>query len=353
MSNPRGDVRAALATVHARCLIRGIDSADYATLLEQVHDWDAWWDGWTAMGERYLRLADDYDEQGWSVSAGQARTRAGVAFHFGKALAVRDDERYRDLTVRSVDAVRRGGEQLDPTFERVEVPFDGHRIVGNLRRPAGAERPPLVLLVPGTESTKEEFPRWEEEYLARGMATLSMDGPGQGESGFELRIRHDYETAVAAMLDALEGRDDLDLSRVGAAGVSLGGYYAIRAAAFEPRLKTVLANCGPWSLGEAWDEISALYVAKYVWNLGASDEQDARGRAGALTLEGVAERVDVPVVVVYGADDKLFSPERHGRHTAESLPRGELWMFEGGNHGVTNFATEHIGPGADWILERI
>ena len=56
-----------------------------------------------------------------------------------------------------------------------------------------SERPPLVVLIPGLDSTKEEFFHWEDVFLRRGMATLSMDGPGQGESGFELDIRPDYE----------------------------------------------------------------------------------------------------------------------------------------------------------------
>ena len=64
-----------------------------------------------------------------------------------------------------------------------------------------------MVLIPGLDSTKEEFFHWENAFLARGMATLSMDGPGQGEAGFRLPIRHDYEVAVAAMLDALGGRD--------------------------------------------------------------------------------------------------------------------------------------------------
>ncbi|MGI5143621.1 hypothetical protein [Streptomyces sp. CA-106110] len=42
--------------------------------------------------------------------------------------------------------------------------------------------------------------------------------------------------------------DDLDLTRIAAAGVSLGGYYALRSAAFDPRVTTVLANCGLWSV---------------------------------------------------------------------------------------------------------
>ncbi|MGI5143620.1 hypothetical protein [Streptomyces sp. CA-106110] len=71
---------------------------------------------------------------------------------------MQDDARYRDLTNRSVDAVAAGLRILDSPFERIEVPFEGHKVVGNLRRPRGTDRPPLVLLIPGTGSVKEEFP---------------------------------------------------------------------------------------------------------------------------------------------------------------------------------------------------
>ena len=140
MTDPRGDVTAALAAMQARCVVRGIDLSDYQRLAAKVTTWDDWWDQWTAMGEHYLGLADRYEAEGWPTSAGAARVRAGIAFHFGKALAVEDDARYRDLTIRSVDAVAAGLRLLDPTFERIEVPFDGHVVVGNLRRPAGVAR---------------------------------------------------------------------------------------------------------------------------------------------------------------------------------------------------------------------
>ena len=353
MTDPRGDVGATLAALQARCVIRGIDLSSYQRLSEKVSTWEDWWDQWTAMGEHYLGLAERYQSEGWPTSAGDATVRAGVAFHFAKALAVQDDERYRDVTLRSVDAVAAGLRLLDPTFERIEVPFDGHYVVGNLRRPRGTAKAPLALLIPGTESVKEEFPRWEEEFLGRGMATLSMDGPGQGEVGFELGIRHDYERAVSPLLDALAGRDDLDLTRIAAAGISLGGYYAIRTTAFEPRIKAVLANCGPWSLGAAYDQIGPLYSAKYAWNLGGGSAETARERAQAITLDGVAERVQVPALVVFGGADVLLDGDEHGRRTADALPQGELWMFELGNHGVTNFADEHLGPGAEWLLTHM
>ena len=163
-------------------------------------------------------------------------------------------------------------------------------MAANLRRPAGLECAPLVLLIPGLDSTKEEFFHWENVFLARGMATLSMDGPGQGETGFTLPIRADYEVAVAALLDDLSARAEprIDLTRVGAAGVSLGGYYAPRAAAFEPRIRAVAAISGPYDFGEIWEQLPPLTREAFTvfgTRPPASDERDARGAGRATQPE--------------------------------------------------------------------
>src|SRR5207244_1811196 len=134
----------------------------------------------------------------------------------------------------SVATLRKGMPLLDATFERIEIPFEGSRIVVNVRRPSGAARPPVVILVPGLDSTKEEFPRWEETFLRRGLAVASLDGPGQGEAGYDLPMRPDYEVPVAALLDVVVRRADIDGARIGIAGLALGNHYAARAAAFEP-----------------------------------------------------------------------------------------------------------------------
>src|SRR5690606_24627278 len=147
---------------------------------------------------------------------------------------------------------------------------------------------PLVILIPGLDSTKEEFFNFERVFLDRGLATLSLDGPGQGEGGFEAPIRHDYEVAVSAILDALDDRNDLDLSRVGAAGVSLGGYYAPRAAAFEPRLKAVAGVSGPRSFGQLWEALPPLTRESFTYYSESPTVEDARRRAHDLDLEGVA-----------------------------------------------------------------
>ena len=104
----------------------------------------------------------------------------------------------------------------------------------------------------GLDSAKEETDAYERPYLDRGIATLVFDGPGQGEGEYDFAIRGDYEVAVKAVVDYVMTRRDLDTARIGLWGVSLGGYYAPRAAAFEKRIKACLALGGPYDWQEAW-----------------------------------------------------------------------------------------------------
>ena len=135
---------------------------------------------------------------------------------------------------------------LDPAGERVEIPYEGTRLYGILRKPRGVAHPPIVVMCMGLDSAKEEMDAYESIFLARGMATLAFDGPGQGEAEYELPIRGDYEKPVGSVVDWLETRTDIDHSRIGLWGVSLGGYYAPRAAAFEKRVKACIALSGPY-----------------------------------------------------------------------------------------------------------
>jgi hypothetical protein len=233
---PDGRVQAAIDHWGPRFVQAGVDYNDFLATTARIETWDQWLDEWCKTATVHAALAREAEAEGRGRSAGEAWVRAAVCFHFAKFVWVLDAERSRAAADEAVAALRRAHELLDPTAERIEVPLDGSRLVANLRRPRDVERPPLVILIAGLDSTKEEFFRPEEVFLNRGMATASLDGPGQGEGGYELTIRPDYEVGVAALLDALAGRDDLDLEHVGAFGVSLGGYYAPRAGAFEPRV---------------------------------------------------------------------------------------------------------------------
>jgi 2,6-dihydroxypseudooxynicotine hydrolase len=209
-----------------------------------------------------------------------------------------------------------------------------------------------VLLVPGLDSTKEEFFRLENVFLDRGMATLSIDGPGQGESGYELPIRADYDVAVTAVLDAIAGRTDVDLDRVGLLGVSLGGYYAPRVLAFEPRVKAGVGLSGPYRFSDIWDDVPPQTRETFVTKSFAKDDDEGRAKAAELDLRGVAERIRQPYLAITGKLDRLIPWEQTERAAAEA-PNGTFLLHEDGNHGCANVPYKTRPVAADWLREQL
>jgi dipeptidyl aminopeptidase/acylaminoacyl peptidase len=335
---PDPRIQAAVANWAPRFLAQGVDPNDFARVTAPLDRWEQWLDAWVANGDLHAALARDAERARRRLTAGRAWVHAAL-------------QRHRQAADRAVAALRRAHAMLDPTAERLAVPFEGTTMVATLRRPPGG-RPPLVLLLPGLDSTKEEFFNWEEEFLQRGMATLSLDGPGQGETGYATHIRPDYEVAVSAALDHLDGRDDLDLDRVGAVGVSLGGYYAPRAAAFEPRVRAAVAIGGPYNFGDCWRGLPALTRETFLHHSGAADDAAGERAAGALDLGPVLPRLRQPLLVIFGRLDRLI-PSTHAERVAAEAPNAELVMYPDGNHVCNNLPYRSRPLAADWIGERL
>jgi dienelactone hydrolase len=350
---PDERVQAAVRNWAGRFIVNGIDYNDFVRTTGGVSHWEEWLDAWTATADVHVDLARQALERGHRRSAGEAYVRAAVSYHFSKFVWVLDPALNRRNTEAAVRALYAAHELLDPTAERVEAELPGGGgVVANLRRPAGDGPAPLVVLIPGLDSTKEEFFHWESVFLDRGMATLSLDGPGQGETGFALNIRPDYEVAVAAILDAVAGRSELDPERMGAVGVSLGGHYVVRAAAFEPRLKAIAGVSGPFAFADNWDSMPALTRETIAHHTGSADATQARGRAAELDLTGVAERVSQPCLVITGKLDRVIAWE-DTRRIAQAVPGAEWVLHEDGSHVCNNIPYRYRPQVADWIRERL
>jgi 2,6-dihydroxypseudooxynicotine hydrolase len=346
-------VESAIANWGPMFIANGIDYNDFVRTTASISRWEEWIDAWSSTAEMHRELAQQALSVGHSRSAGEAFARAAVSYHFAKFVWVVDLERNHAATEAAAASLYEAHALLDPTAERVRAPLDGGDVVGNLRLPPGADAPvPLVLLLPGLDSTKEEFFSLESVFLSRGMATLSLDGPGQGETGFHSHIRSDYEVAVTAALDALAGRRELDLGRVGAAGMSLGGYYAVRAAAFEPRLKAIAGVSGPYDMSAAWETKPALTREAFACYSGASDDREARERAAQLNLAGVAEIVEQPCLVVTGKRDRVI-PWEDTKRIADEAPNGEWVLYEEATHVCNNVPFKYRPLIADWLRDRL
>jgi pimeloyl-ACP methyl ester carboxylesterase len=342
-------VQAAVRNWAARFIANGVDYNDFVRTTAAVQRWDDWLDRWTETADEHLELAQQARSAGNPRSAGEAFARAAVTYHFSKFVWVLDPERHRRNTEAAVRCLYAAHELLDPTAERIEAAMDGGVVVANLRRPPGAGAPvPLVVLIPGLDSTKEEFFLWENVFLNRGLATLSLDGPGQGETGLRMPIRHDYELAVGAILDAVDARADLDPGRIGAVGVSLGGYYVVRAAAFEPRIRALAGVSGPYDFAAGWDSMPELTRETVAHHTGAETEAEAQRRARALNLDGVAGRVTQPCLVVTGRHDRVIAWEQTKR-IADAIPGAAWVLYEDGTHVCNNIPYKYRPLVADWM----
>jgi 2,6-dihydroxypseudooxynicotine hydrolase len=336
-----------------RFVANGIDVNDFENVLAKTVEWADWGPNWREMGGVHEALGREAERKGRVVSAAAAYQRAAWCYHLGKFLWFEDLTLHATLRDQAVAVYGRTLAHLDPPAERIDIPFESHVIPGHLRRPRAVLKPPLVLIVPGLDSSKEEMFSIEDEFLRRGMATLSIDGPGQSENSVHFAIRPNWETVITPVLDhiATIGLDSA-FGLIGLMGISMGAIYGPRAAAHEPRLNAVVGLAGPYNLGECWDALNPLTRGGYVFYTKSASEEEAREKAYGLNLHGVLERVTQPLLVIHGARDRLFPPEQAER-IAREAPNATLLMYPDGNHVCNNIAYKYRPVMADWMSEQL
>ncbi|HSK23355.1 MAG TPA: alpha/beta fold hydrolase [Egicoccus sp.] len=318
-----------------------------------VERWEDWCGAWAERAAVHEALGREALAQGRRQSAGAHLTTAAVEYHFGKFLFVQDVDEMRAAHERAVACRTDALPLIDPRGERVAVPFEGTHLYGNLRRPTGVERPPVVVMCMGLDSAKEEMHAYEQLFLTRGLATFAFDGPGQGEAEYDLPIRGDYEVPVGAVVDHLEARDDLDGARIGLWGVSLGGYYAPRAAAYEPRVKACISLSGPYDWAAGWDGLPELTREAFRVRAHCDTPADALEHGRSLTLADAAKHISCPLFVVAGRQDRLVPWQAAERLAAEASGPTELLIIDDGNHVANNRAHAYRFRTADWMAARL
>ena len=350
-TDPR--VSAAISHWAPRFVANGVPLTDFQEVTAAVDTWDDWCARWSERAAMHEEIGREALTDGRFQSAADHLTTAGVCYHFGKFLFVQHPDQMRAAHERAVTCRTDALPHLDPPGERVEIPFEGSALVGNLRKPKGVDRAPVVVMVMGLDSAKEEMDAYERLFLARGLATFAFDGPGQGEAEYDLAIRGDYEVPVAAVFDHLEQRDDIDEDRMALWGVSLGGYYAPRAAAFEGRAKACIALAGPYDWSEAWPGLPELTRQAFTARSKKSSEEEALEHGRTLTLRGVAQQITCPLFIVMGRQDRIIPPQGAERLASEAGGEVRLLMIENGNHVANNRAYLYRNQTADWMAARL
>ena len=348
------DDKLASAVAHwaPRFTTNGVTSGDFERITSSLDRWADWCAAWSVVASEHEELGRVALADKRLRSAGAHLAQAAVYYHFAKFVFVEDLDQMRAAHLAAVRCLNDALPHLDPPAERVEIPFAGTHLVGVLRLPAGPGPHPAVLLVPGLDSTKEEFRSTEQLFLERGLATLSIDGPGQGEAEYDLPIRGDWEVPGRVLLDWLSDHPSIKPDRLAVWGVSLGGYYAPRIASGDRRVRACVALCGPYNFGNVWDGLPELTRETFRVRSRSSDDDAARQAALELGLEGRTGDITCPLLVVVGKRDRLI-PWRDGARLAREVPGARLLAIETGNHGCANVAPLHRYLTADWVAAAL
>lgn len=272
-------------------------------------DADLWGREWGKVGAKYEALADDQEKSGHKKDAGESYYRAYEYFRVGRYPVPTSPEKM-NCYKGALRTFLKAGTYMEPPLERIEVPFEGKKVVGYLQIPKGASRPPVVMHWGGVDGWKEDRRTNSDILLQSGLACFTMDIPGAGENpclGSDPRA----ERTFSAAMDYLANRDDIDGERIACMGGSFGGYWAAKLAHTEPKRLRGAVNWGAGvhrTFQEEWLR-PALTLTASQYLMGPASLLDARSYIfGVKTLEETLEIAPALSLVTQGLIDQPCAP---------------------------------------------
>lgn len=326
---------------------------------------------WAAMGEKLLDLAAEDEAAGRAFSASDKLERASLYLFVAERMQGHGAPGRAETYAKARAAFDRSTGLGKINRERVEIPLDTGTMPALFTRAQGDGPKPVVVYCNGLDSCKEllYWSRLPEALARRGVSTLCVDQPGSGEA---LRLQNlpvdpHSESWASKAVDWLESRPEVDPRRIGMTGISLGGHFAPRAVAYEPRF----ASGAVWGANHNWREVQDKRMARegenpvphywthVHWAFGASDQDDFLARSQDMNLNGHMDRITVPFLVTHGAHDRQISPS-YADDLYDQLvnsPRREKVIFTAREGGVEHVGADNMAYGrdriADWFAETL
>jgi dienelactone hydrolase len=274
-----------------------------------------WMEEWSKEADRVAKIGDEADAAGNAITAGNQYMRAGNYYYSAERFIPPGEEKLA-IYRKALRCYHGAMERLYPDIERVEVPYEGQSLPAWFVKGRGLGKRPTVVLFDGMDNAKEMSVIFAGlDFAKRGINTLAIDGPGQSEP---LRLhniptRHDYEAAGIPAYDYVASRPDVDLRRVAVMGYSFGGYHAPRICAFDKRYAACVCfgamhwNIYDFVVGHAPTDPrqTSGSTFQFRWVTGAPDNATALEWAKKFTLDGVADKVECPILILHGENDRV------------------------------------------------
>jgi pimeloyl-ACP methyl ester carboxylesterase len=326
-------------------------------------------ESWIKLADRVAANAEADLKKGRAFSAATKLRRSSIYYQTGERMQARDYPPRREAYVRALSTFQQSIALGRMPIERAEIPYEKSSFPALFWKAESRDgrRAPAVVCCNGLDSTKE-LVIWTgigRSLTARGISVLCVDQPGSGEA---LRLKnlpgvYDSERWASRAVDYLETRSDVDKSRIGMFGLSLGGYFAPRAAAFEKRF----ALCAVLGANHNWGELQKRrrhregenpvphYWDHVMWVFGKPDIDAFMAWAPSMCLDGVVDKITVPFLVTHGSGDRQIPIEyaHQSYEQAINSPKRELHIFTPDDYAIEHCEADNGTVGCDYIGDWI
>ena len=347
-------------------ILEASKNGDDVGTLEFMYAWKKYADNLVDLAQLDLSKSREF-------SAGDKLQRAGLYYSIAERMQEHGNQERIAIYAKSLECFELSRKYKKSNCSRVEIPYlDSHISALYVKNPSNDGAPsPIVVMLNGLDSSKEILytSPITDMLLKRGMSILFVDQPGTGEAIRLQNLPAVYNAEVwgSKVVDWLYQQPEVDPKRIGALGVSLGGYYAPRVVAFEPRFA-----CGAvWGANHDWRAVQQArlkregenpvphYWKHVEWVFGAKDLDDFFKKAENMHLNGVLDKIKVPFLVTHGENDRQI-PLKYAYETYEQLinsPKKDLVIFTAKEGGVEHSSLDNpLNAGAtiaDWLAEQL
>jgi pimeloyl-ACP methyl ester carboxylesterase len=355
-------------------------------------DEGSWFTEFDKLARRTLSRADASFAAGHRESARTAYLRASTYFRTAEFYLHGNpgDPRILSESRASQKAYAEAAMLTGPTWEPVQIPYEGTTLPGYFYKVDNSGRPRRTLIFFGgfDSSIEELFYSGGAAAIRRGYNCLTFDGPGQGAVVREQKIpfRYDSEKVATPAVDYALTRPDVDGDNLALMGMSLGGYWAARTVAFEHRFRAAVFYDGVYDFyravrglvpkeavaaldagdSVAFEEIvykamrinTALrwLVTQGVWSFGVPSFTEFVAKTKQYTMDRIAGQIQCPCLVLQGDADMFFLGQPQQIYDALQVPK-QIVRFT-----AADGAENHCQSGAlsykdevvfDWLDEAL
>lgn len=343
----------------SRLFLGGLDWGDLTIVLkdlrkESTHaDWADWHRRWSALGVHHEMRGAESLAAGLAETARVSYRKAAACHHYAEFFYFADIPAKHASRDRVTALFEHVMPHLDEVVRPLHTSHDGADVPGYLMTPRGAGPWPCVLLVNGLDSAKEvELYAFAREFIARGMAAVVFDGPGQGVQTGRVPMTVDFERVVAAVLAEAVAQPEVDGSRMGIFGVSFGGYLAARAAACVPGFRACINLSGGFD-HDSFASINSMVREDFRLVFGIPDDAAMSEFARtSLNLRDVPP-LRVPLLAIHGELDSIIPIQSCERMLDWAAGETELIRYPAERHVATNYFGDFIPRFCDWMAVRL